>query len=237
VRVAAIGDLHCRIDSHSLVHELLGDVEDQADVLVIAGDLTDTGLPDEAKVLMEQLSQLKLPVIATLGNHDHESGKPGEVAKIFREGGICLLDGTGWEIDGVGFAGTKGFSGGFGQNMVMPFGEAELKTFILTGINEAIQLEKALINLKNCSRRMAVLHYSPVRETLLGESPEIFAFLGTSRLASAIDTAGVDAIVHGHAHHGSPLGKTLSETPVYNVSRYVQRLYNDNSRPYCLIDL
>ena len=235
MRVAAIGDLHCRVDTPNLIEQLLGGVEDQADVLAIAGDLTDTGKPDEAEVLMEQLSRLNLPMIATLGNHDHESGKPEEVARIVREGGVQLLEATGLVIDGVGFAGTKGFSGGFGESLVMPFGEAELKTFILTGINEAIRLQKALIELKDCSHRMAILHYSPIRETLIGESPEIFAFLGTSRLAAALDTCRVDAIVHGHAHHGSPTGRTLGNTPVYNVSRYVQSQYN--GRPYCLIDL
>ena len=149
MRVAAIGDLHCRVDTPHLIEQLLGGVEDQADVLAIAGDLTDTGLPDQAIVLTEQLSRLKLPILATLGNHDHESGKPEEVARIIREGGVRLLDGSGVEIDGIGFAGTKGFSGGFGETLVMPFGEAELKTFILTGINEAIRLEKALIELKD----------------------------------------------------------------------------------------
>jgi Icc-related predicted phosphoesterase len=235
VRVAAIGDLHTRPASNGLIRSLLEGLEGKADVLILAGDLTDNGDPEEAKLLVEELSFLKIPILAVLGNHDHESGKADELAEIFREGGIIMLDGTSYELEGVGFVGTKGFCGGFGKTLIQPFGEAALKTFIKTSIDEAIQLENALVKLDACSRRVAVLHYAPIRETLLGEPEELFPFLGSSRLCNALDRQGVSLIVHGHAHHGSPFGTTSTGIPVHNVSRFVQLQHNGHA--YCIFDI
>lgn len=234
MKIAAIGDVHCRVETRELVQELLWPIKGQADVLVITGDLTDSGLPEEAETLVPQLHRLEMPVVAILGNHDHESGKVAEIEQILIEGGINFLNGTTVQIDGVGFVGTKGFCGGFGDSLVQPFGEAALKTFIRTGIDEALILENALATLKT-ERRVGVLHYAPVKATLEGEPPEIFPFLGCSRLANALDRHGVDVIVHGHAHHGFPEGRTAGNIPVYNVCRFVQMAHT--GKPYCMITL
>jgi uncharacterized protein len=234
VRIAAIADLHCRPASHGMIRAMLEQVPDEADVLLLAGDLTDNGSIEEANLLMEEISFLDMPILAVLGNHDHESGQAEAVSEALRAGGLILMDGTSHEIDGVGFVGTKGFCGGFGKTLVQPFGEAALKTFIKTSIDEAVQLENALVKL-DCKQRVAVLHYAPIRETLQGEPKELFPFLGSSRLCNALDRQGVDLIVHGHAHHGSPQGVTQSGIPVHNVSRFVQE--KNRGKPYCVFDV
>jgi Icc-related predicted phosphoesterase len=221
VRVAAVADLHCRSGNDGLVRELLGSVRDEADVLVLAGDLTDTGLPAEMGLVASALPSLGLPVVAVLGNHDHESDHAEELAVMLRDAGVCVLDATVCEIDGVGFVGTKGFCGGFGNVTVQPFGERALKSFIQTSIDEAVRLENALARLE-APRRVAILHYAPVLDTLAGEPPELHAFLGSGRLASALDRRSVDWIVHGHAHHGSPFGRTPGGIAVHNVCRFVR---------------
>ena len=221
MRVAAIADLHCRAGNDGLVAELLADVREEADVLVIAGDLTDTGLPSEMDVVASALPSLGLPVVAVLGNHDHESDHAEELEAMLRDAGACVLDATVCEIDGVGFVGTKGFCGGFGSVTVQPFGERALKSFIQTSIDEAVRLENALAKLE-ASRRIAILHYAPVLDTLAGEPPELHAFLGSGRLGSALDRRSVDWIVHGHAHHGSPTGRTPGGIAVHNVCRFVR---------------
>ncbi len=233
MKIAASGDIHCRVDTRGLIEDLFGEIQSIAEVLVLTGDLTDTGLVEEAEVLLEQLKELAIPVVATLGNHDHESGKANEIKHLLREGGVCILDGTVTEIGNVGFVGTKGFCGGFSEHMVQPFGEEALKSFIRTGIDEAITLENALAKLNECPRRVAVLHYAPIKETLEGESPEIYPFLGSSRLANALDRRGVNVIFHGHAHHGCPEGRTKGEIPVHNASRFV--LMRHTGKPYCLV--
>jgi Icc-related predicted phosphoesterase len=221
MRIAAIGDLHCRINTPDLVAGILPDVKKQADVLLLTGDLTDRGLPEEAHSLVQQLSALSLPILAVLGNHDHESEQEEEITRIFTEAGIIMLDNTAYEIDNVGFAGTKGFCGGFGRNVIQPFGEKAIKKFAQTGMKEAVSLEVVLANLE-CEHKVAVLHYAPILDTLQGEPPEIFAFLGSEHLGVALDRQGVELAVHGHAHHGAPEGKTAGGIPVHNVSRYVQ---------------
>jgi uncharacterized protein len=235
MRIAAIGDIHCRKETSDIISSLLDDIESKADVLVLAGDLTDTGLPEEAEVLARQLSMLSVPIIAILGNHDHQSGKPEEVTQVITEAGIILLDGGVYEIGPVGFIGTKGFAGGFGQNLVQPFGEQALKSFIMAGIDETLILENALAKLTECEKKVAILHYAPVKETLQGEPQELWPFLGTSRLSDVLDRRKVDVIFHGHAHHGSPTGKTESGTPVYNVSRFVQEKHT--GVPYCIVEI
>lgn len=222
MKVAAIADLHCREDSAGEILRLLAGIEEAADVLVVAGDLTDTGLATEMEVLLDDLEALDLPVVAVLGNHDHESDCGPRLVVMLHEAGVRVLDATACEIDGVGFAGTKGFCGGFEERLVQPFGERALKAFIQTGIEEAVRLEGALSKLE-CERKVAVLHYAPVRETLNGESPELYPMLGSSRLANALDRHSVNAIVHGHAHHGSPEGRTARGVPVHNVSRFVRQ--------------
>jgi uncharacterized protein len=235
VKVVSIGDLHCRLDTTNLVEQLIGELDNQYDALLLAGDLTDNGLTEEAELLVRQLQQVSVPIVAILGNHDHHNGQEEQIATILRGAGIILLDGTVCEIGPLGIAGSKGFCGGFGETMVQPFGEAALKTFIRTSIDEAVALENALTNLQECQYKLVLLHYAPILATLVGEAPELFAFLGTGRLASAIDRRGADVVVHGHAHHGSPFGRTPENIPVHNVSRQVQMEHT--GKPYCIIDL
>jgi uncharacterized protein len=235
VKVVSIGDIHCRLDTTHLIEQLIGELDNQFDALLLAGDLTDNGLTDEAELLIRQLEQVSVPIVAILGNHDHQGGQEAEITALMRSAGIIMLDGTICEIGPLGIAGTKGFCGGFGDLMVQPFGELALKTFIRTSIDEAIALENALVRLQHCKHKLVLLHYAPIVATLIGEPPELFPFLGTGRLASAIDRRGADVIVHGHAHYGSPFGRTPESIPVYNVSRHVQ--LEHTGKPYCVINL
>ncbi|HEX6386651.1 MAG TPA: metallophosphoesterase [Anaerolineae bacterium] len=234
MKIAAIADLHCRASSAGTIRPLLEGVEREADVLVLAGDLTDTGLPDEIKVLESELAGLDLPIVCVLGNHDHESDKADALTEMLCDLGINVLNGTVCEIGGVGFVGTKGFCGGFDNLFVQPFGERALKTFIQSSIDEAVNLENALTKL-DCPHKVAILHYAPVKATLQGEPLELYPFLGSSRLANALDRHGVDIIVHGHAHHGSLEAHTPGGIPVHNVCRFVRTRHGQS--PYCLLEV
>lgn len=220
MRIAAIGDIHCTADYPGLIKELLGDIETKADVLVMAGDLTNTGLIEEMQVFVDGLADFSLPKVAVMGNHDHESDQVELLMKMMTTSGIIVLDSSVCEIDGVGFVGTKGFCGGFDDRRVRPFGESALKAFIQTTVEEVVRLENALERL-GASRKVAILHFAPVRETLQGESPELYPFLGSSLFADALDRHAISFAVHGHAHHGSLQGFTPKKIPVYNVARFV----------------
>jgi Icc-related predicted phosphoesterase len=185
--------------------------------LVLAGDLTNYGQPSEMEPLLNALVRLRVPTIAVLGNHDYESGKELELMRMMTAEGIKVLDGSAYERDGVGFAGTKGFVGGFGRGVLTAFGEAEIKTFVRASIDEALKLERGMSQLRT-KKRVVVLHYAPIAATVHGEDPQIRAFLGTSRLAEVIDRHGADLVVHGHAHHGTLEGTTLAGVPVRNVA-------------------
>lgn len=217
MRIAATADLHFAPASHSAVLDQLGKARDEADVLILAGDLTNYGQPSEMEPLLNAFVRLRLPIVAVLGNHDYESGKEQELMQMMTAAGIKVLDGTGYERDGVGFAGTKGFVGGFGRGALTAFGEPEIKTFVKASIDESLKLERGLAQLR-VPKRVVVLHYSPVAATVQGEAPEIFPFLGTSRLAEVIDRHGADLVVHGHAHHGALDGRTTGGIPVHNVA-------------------
>ena len=234
MRIAAIADLHCRVGEEETIKKILNEIDREADVLVLAGDLTDNGLPAELEILLAELKKLQKPVVAVLGNHDHEGGHSEELTQMLDEAGVHILEGTAIEINGVGFGGTKGFCGGFESFLIQPFGESALKKFIKASIDEAVNLENALAKL-NCDYKFAVLHYSPIKETLVGESSELFPFLGCSRLENALDRQKVNIAVHGHAHHGSPSGLTAGKVPVHNVSRFVQSQHT--GKPYCIIEV
>jgi Icc-related predicted phosphoesterase len=234
VKIVAIGDIHCRLDTTDLILKLVGDLNNEYDALLLAGDLTDNGLVEEAQVLAEQLKTISAPVVAILGNHDHQGGNPAGIATMLREAGVTILDGTAIEIGTLGIVGTKGFCGGFDEFLVQPFGEDAMKTFVRTSIDEALQLENALSKLHHCEHRIVLLHYAPIKATLIGEPPELFPFLGTSWLADSIDRRGADVIVHGHAHHGSPYGRTRGDIPVHNVCRFVQ--LDHAGKPYCVLE-
>jgi Icc-related predicted phosphoesterase len=218
VRVAAIGDLHCTKASQGALQPLFQQINDSADVLLLCGDLTDYGLPEEAQVLAKELTAgLKIPVIAVFGNHDFESGQAPEVQRILGDAGVKVLDGDSCEVHGIGFAGVKGFAGGFGDRALQAWGEESTKQFVREAVDEALKLERAISRLQ-MAERIVLLHYSPVRATVEGEPVEIFPFLGSSRLEETLNRYPVTAIFHGHAHHGSPEGRTQRDVPVYNVA-------------------
>lgn len=217
MRIAATADLHFTPQRYAALQEQLARVRDEADVLILAGDLTNYGQPSEMEPLVNAVVRLRVPTIAVLGNHDFESGQEQGLMQMLTSEGIKVLDGSAYERDGVGFAGTKGFVGGFGRGVLTAFGEPEIKTFVRASIDEALKLERALSQLRT-EKRVVVLHYSPIAATVQGESPEIFPYLGTSRLAEVVDRHGATLVVHGHAHHGSLEGKTTGGVPVHNVA-------------------
>lgn len=221
MRIAAVGDLHFKARGNEEIVSIIDSIEKEAEMLILAGDLTDSGLPEEMEALLGRMKILPFPVIAVLGNHDHEHDRAEELKGMLIEGGIQVLDGNTCQVEQVGFAGTKGFCGGFGQRLIQPFGERTIKQFVRVSIEESTRLGNGLAELTT-PHKIAVLHYSPVKETLRGESPEIYPFLGTSLLEDTLDRNGADIAVHGHAHHGSPEGFTSRKIPVYNVSRFVR---------------
>ena len=236
MRIAAVADLHVSRTSNGYV-DLIRSASREADVLLLPGDLTDYGLPEEAEILMAEIEEhAEVPVVAVLGNHDFEGGKTEEVHDVLTAGGVLLLDGDACEIDGVGFAGVKGFAGGFGRGSLQPWGEAIIKRFVDEAIAEATKLEAALRRLKS-DRRVALLHYAPIEATVEGEPREIFPFLGSSRLAEVLDRYPVDFVVHGHAHRGAPEGRTEKGIPVYNVSLPVLREREPDGPGYRILEL
>jgi Icc-related predicted phosphoesterase len=217
LRVAAAADIHAREGDAGRLHALVRDVAQDADVLVLGGDLTDLGRLEQAEVLLEAFDDCSIPVIATLGNHDYESGNAEEISRLLAESRVHLLDRSSVVIDGVGFSGVKGFGGGFDGTLINSFGEGIFKAFVSEGILESEALKNELRKL-GTERRVAVLHYAPIRETVEGEPPEIYAFLGTSRLGAALDEGGAAVAFHGHAHNGAFKGETPGGVPVFNVS-------------------
>lgn len=204
-------------------------------MLLICGDLTDNGLPDEARVLVKELGSAT-KVVAILGNHDYHSGKEEEVRQVLVDAGVCVLAGSACEIYGVGFAGAKGFAGGFGERALQPWGEASIKGFVHEAVEEALKLETALAKLRT-PNRVALLHYSPIRTTVEGEPPEIFAFLGSSRLEEPLSRYDVEAVFHGHAHRGNLEGRTRGDVPVYNVSLPLLKRAFPNEPPLRFVDI
>jgi Icc-related predicted phosphoesterase len=218
IRFAAVGDLHCTKTSAGELRPLFAQAAAAADALLLCGDLTDYGLPEEAKQLVDALTAASVPIVAVLGNHDYESGQQDEVRRILSDAGVRVLDGEAVEIHGVGIAGVKGFCGGYGRGALGPWGESAIKQFVNEALHEALKLESALAKLRT-PQRIALLHYSPIQATVEGEPVEIYAFLGTSRLEEPLLRYPVDAVFHGHAHRGRPEGRTVNGIAVYNVAK------------------
>jgi Icc-related predicted phosphoesterase len=237
LRVAAIGDIHVSKVAQRQFQPLFTQINTNADALVICGDFTDYGLADEARVLARELTAVvKIPVIAVLGNHDFESGQEADVRQILIDAGVHVLDGEATEVQGVGFAGVKGFAGGFGRGALGPWGEQTIKGFVQEAINEALKLEAALARLRT-QQRIAVLHYAPIRATVEGEPIEIFPYLGSSRLEEPINRYRVTAVFHGHAHRGTPEGRTSAGVPVYNVAMPLLARLNPDRPPYLIVEI
>jgi Icc-related predicted phosphoesterase len=237
VRIAALGDIHFgRSTQPGSLQPLFAQIAESADVLALCGDITDYGLADEARAFVKEIApSSKIPTVAVLGNHDFESNQQSEIVKILADTGIQTLDGETTEIYGIGFAGVKGFAGGFGRRALGPWGEEIIKKFVHEAVNEALKLESALARLRN-ERRIALLHYSPIQATVEGEPCDIFPFLGCSRLEDPLTRFPVSAVFHGHAHHGQPEGRTRTQVPVFNVSMSLMRdVFPD--RPFRLIEI
>ena len=234
MKIAATADLHFSPQYYDHIREAMQQVRDEADLLIVAGDLTNFGKPEEMASLLNAFVRLRVPIVAVLGNHDHESNQQEELVKMMVTEGIKVLDGSSYERDGVGFAGTKGFYGGFGRGALTSFGEPEVKAFVQAGLDEAMKLERGLSQLRT-EKRVVVTHYSPVRETCEGEPLEIYPFLGSSRLGEVIDRFGAVLAVHGHAHHGALQGKTMAGIPVYNVA--LSLLQSATQKPYRVFEV
>jgi Icc-related predicted phosphoesterase len=231
--VAALADLHVTDGGDISYRELFSEISGKADVLALAGDLTDLGKPRQAEQLAADLRSCSIPVVAVLGNHDYECGAVEEVSAIIRQAGVHLLEGQHVEIHGLGIAGVKGFAGGFGRHMLGSFGEPAIKAMVAESVEEAMRLENAMRQIRS-KRALVLLHYSPVVETVVGEPLEIYPFLGSSRLAETIDRFAVSAVVHGHAHRGAYEGRTPGGAAVFNVAAHVEK---PTGRPYALLTL
>lgn len=224
IRIAAIGDIHCWEGAEGHFRPLFTGINDVADVLLLAGDLTVKGIPAEVQVLVGELSDVRIPMVAVLGNHDCEENQERAISDVLKGNNIVVLDGENTTLaigdKTVGIAGVKGFCGGFDKYAVAPFGEQALKEFVFASVREAYKLEEALNEL-NTDLRVVLLHYSPIRETVVGEPRELWPFLGSSVLCKPVDALGANVVIHAHAHYGSPTGSTKTGIPVFNVARTV----------------
>ena len=237
LRIAAVADLHVKKSGQGSLQPLFAKATEEADVILLCGDLTDYGTIEEAKTLAKEItSALRIPAIGVLGNHDYESGLEKDILSILTDAGVNMLDGDSYELHGVGFAGVKGFAGGFGRRSLGAWGEKIIKDFVHETINEALKLEAALARLRN-PQKIAVLHYSPIQATVTGEPPEIIAFLGSSRLEEPLDRYRVNAVFHGHAHRGSAEGRTKGNAPVYNVAMPVLAASFPDRPPFRVVEV
>lgn len=225
IRVAAAGDLHASEEHRERITHSFAELAERADLVLLAGDLTTHGMPEQATVLADACrAAAPLPIVAVLGNHDHHSGRQADVTAVLRDAGVVVLesDHLVLELGGieVGVAGTKGFVGGFPGAEIADFGEALLREVYAETSREVDALEQGLEAISGCHRRLVLLHYAPISETLTGEPAGIWAFLGSGRLAGPIGAHRPDAVFHGHAHHGQAQG-SIGEVPVWNVARHV----------------
>jgi Icc-related predicted phosphoesterase len=234
IRIAAVGDVHVAEDSDERFEPWIEAVHAEADALLLAGDLTRSGNPAEGAVLARELSRIRIPVVAVLGNHDYQMDGDREITSMLLDAGVHVLEGSSVVIpvgdQKLGIAGTKGFGGGFAGACGSDFGEPEMKAFIRYTKRLADSLRVELAKLST-DVRVALVHYAPVADTLEGERREIYPFLGSYLLAEAVDASGADLVLHGHAHAGREVGVTPRGIPVRNVARHVIR------RPYKIYQL
>lgn len=239
VRIAAVGDIHVREAERGKWVDYFKDISRNADVLLLCGDLTDTGDEVEAQVLCDELKACTIPVVGVLGNHDHEKGRHKLIRKLLQSDQVHILDGEAVVIKGIGFAGIKGFGGGFDNHMLSMFGEGAMKAFVQEAVDEALHLERALARLEQENegiKKVAVLHYAPIKETVAGEPEVIYPFLGSSRLAEPLERQNVAAAFHGHAHAGKLEGATANGTKVYNVAKPIL-LKAGYTQPYFVLEV
>ncbi|MFC5272027.1 metallophosphoesterase family protein [Adhaeribacter terreus] len=221
-RIACVGDIHVQENDQGKWHEYFKQASLAADILMLCGDLTDTGHLVEAEVLTEELKGCTIPVVAVLGNHDYERNEQRQIKKILEHAGVHVLDGESVVINNIGFAGVKGFGGGFDKFMLSMFGEKMFKDFVQEAVDESLKLDRALQHLEGNYGdipKIVMLHYAPIKATIEGEPPEIFPFMGSSRLVEPINRRQVLAAFHGHAHVGTLEGKTSAGVRVFNVAK------------------
>jgi Icc-related predicted phosphoesterase len=235
MRLAAVADIHLAAENHERDVREFSPVNELADVLVIAGDFTNHGMPEEMRAVLGVVEHIRIPIVAVLGNHDHESGHQDELAGMLRLAGVHLLDGQCFEVDGIGFAGTKGFCGGFAPYELMPFGEQGIKTFVEVAEREAVKLDYGLAQTQ-ALKKVAITHYAPIKETIVGEPEPIFPFLGSSRLERALETHRPVLALHGHAHKGTFSAETKSGIRVCNVALPILRKLCEE-HPFALFSL
>jgi len=238
VRIAAIGDVHCKLDSKGHLRQVFDRIASDADILLVCGDITHFGLTEEASVFVEEVARVldKIPALGVLGNHDFESGKQDAIGRQLSDSGLTILDGNSREIYGVGFTGVKGFGGGFGLRALQPWGEPAIKNFVKEVADETHKLEAGLSKLDS-GPKIVLMHYSPIIDTVAGEPLELFPFLGSSRLEGPINRFTVTAVFHGHAHYGFFKGKTSADIPVYNVSTAVLKNSFPDRPPYFILEV
>ncbi|HEY0732813.1 MAG TPA: metallophosphoesterase, partial [Chitinophagaceae bacterium] len=208
-------------------------------VLLICGDLTDTGDEGEAMVLAEELRSCTIPVVAVLGNHDYEKGRHKLIRQIIQKEHVHMLDGEAIIIEGVGFAGVKGFGGGFDNHKLSMFGEGAMKAFVQEAVDEALHLDRALSRLdaeEENIKKVVLTHYSPIKDTVVGEPEPIYPFLGSSRLSEPLNGRNVVAAFHGHAHIGSLEGETPGGVKVYNVAKPILQKHG-YERPFFILEV
>lgn len=235
LRVAAVGDLHVGEGQQRPHRDLFERVHEDADVLCLCGDLVNFGKTAEVEALLDDLKTCRIPMVGVLGNHEYECGQPEVVTQMLCDAGVKMLTGQAYEIEGVGFAGGKGFVGGFGRYMLSAFGEPEIKRFVQEAVDDANAIENSIRTLRT-ERAVVLLHYAPIVDTVIGEPPEIHAFLGSSRLGETIDRYdNVKLVVHGHAHRGAYAGATPRGVPVHNVALPVLRTLGE--RPYAVFEV
>jgi Icc-related predicted phosphoesterase len=235
MRIAAVADIHIKKENYEEDLRRFSSVNDLADVLIVAGDLTNHGLPHEMSACLRIFEHIRIPIVAVLGNHDYESGHQDELAGMLRVAGVHLLDGNCFELDGVGFAGTKGFCGGFAPHELMPFGEIDIKNFVDISDREMVKLDYGLAQL-HTPTKIAITHYAPIKETIVGEPEPIFPFLGSSRLERAISRHKPVLALHGHAHKGTFAATTQDGVPVHNVALHILRRRNE-PHPFAIFTL
>jgi uncharacterized protein len=221
IRIAAAGDIHCSDKSTRKSEEAFARLEEVADLLLLAGDLTTLGEPEQAAALAEVLSGLSLPILAVLGNHDWHANKADEIVRILTKAGVTVLQ-RGWKVVDVhgadiGIVGTKGFIGGFPDSQLPDFGEPLLRQVYAETTAEVSALEEGLRAVQSCAIRVVLLHYAPTTTTLIGEPPVIWAFLGSDRMAAPIAAHRPELVLHGHGHRGTFEG-SIGDVPVFNVA-------------------
>lgn len=224
IKIAAVADIHIKDSDKGKWTTYFKTVSEKADILIIGGDLTDTGDESEAEILSEELKSCNIPVVMVLGNHDYEKGREKLIRQILINDKVSVLDGEVKVIHNIGFAGIKGFGGGFDNQMLSMFGERAMKDFVQEAVNETLLLDRALARIESENpdiKKIAILHYAPIAETILGETEAIYPFLGSSRLCEPINRREVTAVFHGHAHKGILKGKTTQGIPVFNVAKHI----------------